>query len=168
MFLDRDGVINVKIDNSYVLSEQDLEILPGIPAFMAWAKKHFRLILVITNQQCVGKGLLSLTALDTIHRLINQKTGSLIDDFFVCPHLVQDQCGCRKPNEQLFLKAAEKYNVDFANSWMIGDAETDIIPAKKLGIKTIFFSTRTSQIADLTIPDSHTLLAEADQLFTPR
>ncbi|PWK77732.1 D-glycero-D-manno-heptose 1,7-bisphosphate phosphatase [Mucilaginibacter oryzae] len=159
LFLDRDGVINKKIDHSYVLELDQIEIIPGIKDLLLLSKKHFQHIVVVTNQRCVGRGLLSMQKLEIINNQINLLTGSMIDHFFVCPHLDEDNCDCRKPKNGLFLQAKNNYNIDFENSWMIGDSETDIIPAKNLGIKTFYFSKQKSLLADKNISDYNEVIS---------
>jgi len=151
LFLDRDGILNRKIDNGYVLKPEELEIMPGIKDFLYWANKKFLQILVVTNQRCIGRKLLREEDLWSIHQGLNEQTGNFIDDFLFCPHLVEDQCACRKPGEGLFLKAAANYAVDFSRSWMIGDSISDLIPAKKLGMKTIYVGSVGNEYADFTL-----------------
>jgi len=159
LFLDRDGVINQKLDKSYVLNVSQITILRGIKDFLYWANENFDHIFVITNQQCIGKGLLSDAELNEINRRINYLTGSFIQDFFYCPHLVSENCTCRKPKDGLFLQAINKYEISIERSWMIGDSETDLIPAKKLGIKSIFISeNEKSLLADINIDSPDKLI----------
>lgn len=148
LFLDRDGVLNVKIDDGYVLAPDDIIILDGVPEFLNWARQNFKRIVVVTNQRCVGRGLLKLENLQEINNTINTLTGGNIDKFYVCPHLDEDNCNCRKPKNGLFLQVVADGDVDFENSWMIGDSESDLVPAKKLGLHTIFISRKESDFAD--------------------
>ncbi|PRY55307.1 D-alpha,beta-D-heptose 1,7-bisphosphate phosphatase [Arcticibacter pallidicorallinus] len=158
LFLDRDGVLNRKIDGGYVLTPEDIEILPGIPLFLKWAHQTFRRIIVVTNQRCIGRGMISLADIQVINQAIDNKTGNYISKFFVCPHLDEDNCCCRKPKKGLFLAAAEHYVINFQKSWMIGDSETDLIPAKELSMSTVFISGKDSIFADQTIPLTADLL----------
>ncbi len=116
LFLDRDGVLNKKIDNGYVLDFDQIEILPGIEDFLQSAVNYFERILVVTNQRCVGRGLLSIEHLFEINAKINELTGGHIDRFYVCPHLDEDNCDCRKPKNGMFLQAGKDYEVDFSCS----------------------------------------------------
>lgn len=148
LFLDRDGVLNLKIENGYVLNIADIEILPGVRNLLAFASTIFKNIIVVTNQRCIGRNMITAAGVNVINDKINEWTGSYINDFFVCPHLEEDNCNCRKPKTGLFLNASEKYAVNFSNSWLIGDSITDLIPAKQLKIKTVFVSTTDSPLAD--------------------
>jgi D-glycero-D-manno-heptose 1,7-bisphosphate phosphatase len=148
LFLDRDGILNKKIENGYVLDFSQIEIIPGIKEFLQIAANHFSRIIVVTNQRCVGLDLLAADKLLDINNTINHLTGSLVDRFYVCPHLNEDNCSCRKPKTGLFLNAQKDYNIDFIRSWMIGDSETDMIPAKQLQIFTLFLYDQRSSYAD--------------------
>lgn len=159
LFLDRDGVLNRKIENGYVLRPGDIEILPGIAGFLRQAHKNFRQIVVVTNQRCLGRQMIKSAEIEAINQLINEKTGNFIDSFFVCPHLDEDNCSCRKPKKGLFLAAAGKYPVDFQKSWMVGDSETDLIPAKELMMNTVYISAGESAFADITLRSTAELLS---------
>jgi len=147
LFLDRDGVLNRKIENGYVLRPGDIEILPGIAGFL------------VTNQRCLGRQMIKSAEIEAINQLINEKTGNFIDSFFVCPHLDEDNCSCRKPKKGLFLAAARQYPVDFQRSWMVGDSETDLIPAKELMMSTVYISAGESALADITLRSTAELLS---------
>ncbi|MDT7828084.1 HAD-IIIA family hydrolase [Pricia sp. S334] len=158
LFLDRDGVLNKKIDDGYVLKEEDIEILLGISEFLKFIRSQFSQILVVTNQRCIGLGLIDYNEVIKLNQSIDKKTGSFIDYFYVCPHLNEDNCVCRKPKTGLFFYALEDYPIDFQNSWMIGDSVTDIIPAKELGLRTILISSGSNPIADIHIESTKDLL----------
>ena len=158
LFLDRDGVINKKIDDDYVLKIKEIEILNGVPYFLSKIKSSFRRIVIVTNQRCVGRKLISMSELEVINTEINTLTGNYIDRFYVCPHLAEDNCNCRKPKAGLFLQALRDYPIDFESSWMVGDSETDLIPAKELGIKSVFISRSASVYADIVVPSVADLL----------
>lgn len=148
LFLDRDGILNKKIENGYVLDFDQLEMIAGVKEFLQMARERFNNIVVVTNQRCIGLGLLPLEKLVQINDAINNLTGSFIDQFYVCPHLNEDNCSCRKPKTGLFLTAQTDYNINFKRSWMVGDSETDMIPAKQLQIFTLFRSGQESSYAD--------------------
>jgi D-glycero-D-manno-heptose 1,7-bisphosphate phosphatase len=151
LFLDRDGVLNKKIDDGYVLEFDQIKIIPGIQDFLAIAVNYFERILVVTNQRCVGRHLLSIEKLSKINEEISRLTGAFVDNFYVCPHLDEDDCPCRKPKDGLFLDTQKDYPVIFERSWMIGDSVTDIIPAKKLGIYSCLISDSDSALAGIVV-----------------
>jgi histidinol-phosphate phosphatase family protein len=137
VFLDRDGVINVKQpDGQYVLSWQDFEFLPGVADWIKLFNALGYLAIVVTNQRCVARGLLSQQNLDKIHQnMVNKlsQQGATIDDVFVCPHEC-GTCECRKPHPGLVERAVQRWDIDLASSIMIGDSASDRQLAKKCGM----------------------------------
>ncbi len=128
VFLDRDGVINKKIENGYVLYWKDFEFLPDVDKAIKLLNENRIPVIVISNQACVGKGLITRRRLDDINgRMMEElkKKGAHIDDIFVCPHKAEDDCGCRKPRTGLFKQASEKHDIDFKGSLFIGDSPED-------------------------------------------
>ena len=107
----------------------------------ALARKGYRLV-VVTNQQGVGKGLMGLEALAAIHRNLccaSAAHGAPIDGLFSCPHLAERNCACRKPKPGLIHEALRRlpYAVDLGRSWMIGDSERDIQAAAAAGLRSL-------------------------------
>ena len=107
--------------------------------------------IVVTNQPVIARGEVTWEGLDEIHRkmetLLGQK-GAYLDDIFICPHhpdkgFVGERpeykidCDCRKPKPGLLLQAAEKYNIDLTESWMIGDQPQDVAAGKAAGCKAM-------------------------------
>lgn len=141
LFLDRDGVIN-KHGPGYVRTWSEFEFVPGaleaIPKFMA----HFGRIVIVTNQQGIGKGLMSREDLSAIFRQLQQaviRVGGKIDCFYYCPHLAATGCGCRKPATGMGLQAQMDFpDIAFSKSVMVGDQLTDMQFGKALGMKTVF------------------------------
>ena len=139
VFLDRDGVINQNRDD-YVKSWDEVEFLPGVfKALKELAGANF-LIFVLTNQSAVGRGLLSLSTLDTIHQRMKSTIeghAGRIDGFYYCPHLPEEKCTCRKPAPGLLLKAAAEHDLDLEESYFIGDARSDMVAAAAAGCQPI-------------------------------
>jgi len=148
VFLDRDGVINKKIENGYVKSISDFKILEGVKETLQELKNLGYLLIVITNQQGVGKDLMSENDLEKIHEHMLKELPE-IDDIFYCPHL-DGTCNCRKPKNGMLLGAKEKWNINLNNSWMIGDSESDIICGKSVGCKTVFICNTPNKVSDFT------------------
>ena len=139
VFLDRDGVINKKIENSYVLDWRDFKFLPDVDKAIKLLNAKDIPVVVISNQACVGKGLITGQKLDDINnRMMNDlnKQGAHIDAVFVCPHRSDENCDCRKPKTGLFRQAAAKYDIDFKGSWFIGDSPEDVEAGKSAGTNT--------------------------------
>jgi D-glycero-D-manno-heptose 1,7-bisphosphate phosphatase len=144
LFLDRDGVINRKIKNGYVLSINDFEFLPGVINALKILKKKFNRILILTNQQCIGKGLISMAEMEQIHDYMLErirKGGGDITDIFVSPWLEEDQNPYRKPGAGMTEEALKKYpDIDYSRSVMVGDSVTDMLLGRKLGMFNVFIS----------------------------
>jgi D-glycero-D-manno-heptose 1,7-bisphosphate phosphatase len=139
-FLDRDGVINRKApEGKYVTRWEEMVILPGVAlAILTLRRAGFR-IIVISNQRCVAKGLLTADDLDVLHRRMCETLaaeGAIIDAAYYCPHETHTQCTCRKPAPGLLLEAAENHHIDLKASWMIGDSPSDIEAGRGAGCKT--------------------------------
>jgi D-glycero-D-manno-heptose 1,7-bisphosphate phosphatase len=157
VFLDRDGVLNEEIGR-YVWEVCDFVLRPGIVDILKDLKGKGYLLIVITNQGGIGRGLYSQQHVKTCHDHFQKECGNLIDAFYYSPYQKSISASLgSKPGSLLFEKAIAKFNIDPTSSWMIGDKERDIIPAKKLGIRTIRLINDEEQheerIADYTIED---------------
>jgi len=155
-FLDRDGAINRKArDGEYVTSWDDMHFLPGVAKAIALLNRAGFLVIVVSNQSCIAKGLLTPCELDSMHqRMCAELTasGATVDDFYHCPHEQQESCSCRKPQPGMLLSAARKYDIDLKASWMIGDSETDVQAGRNAGCKTArLVSMREDEIHDADI-----------------
>ena len=141
LFLDRDGVINERNFNGYILNSSQFVFKKGSLQAIAEFSKLFKYIFIVTNQQCIGKGMLKENELAQIHSYmlseINKKGGS-ITDIYYAPELKGKDMLKRKPLSKMADLAKEQYpDVDFSKSIMIGDTNTDIEFGKNLGMKTI-------------------------------
>jgi len=141
VFLDRDGVINRKLqEGCYVTRWDELELLPGVAAAIGRLKQAGMLVVVVTNQRGVARNRCTLEQIETLHQQLNNelgKTGAQIDGFFVCPH-EKGACNCRKPLPGLYEQAVLAFPaINAANSVMIGDALSDIEFGSRLGMKTL-------------------------------
>jgi len=137
VFLDRDGVINKDYPN-YVYKVSRFEILEGVTQSLAKLKESGFLLIVITNQSGISLGIYTIEDMRSCHAYLQKKCGNLIDHFYFSPyHPSVTNSLSRKPKTLLFEKAISKYQIDVHSSWMIGDRERDLIPAKELKIKTI-------------------------------
>lgn len=141
LFLDRDGVINERLVNDYVKALSELKILEGVPEAMGLFSQLFRRVLVVTNQQGIGKGKMTASDVATIHAAIRStltRRGGKIERFYVAPQTVAEKSNDRKPGVGMGLKAQSDYpDIDFSTCLMIGDSESDIDFGVKLGMKTI-------------------------------
>jgi len=140
LFLDRDGVINHKIDG-YVQFFSDFHFMEGSLESISLLSEYFERIIIVTNQQGIGKKLMKEEDLLFLHsQMISEieKNGGKIDKIYFCPHLASSNCSCRKPKPGMLLKSGIDFKeIDFERSILIGDSETDIMAAENVGIKAI-------------------------------
>ncbi len=137
IFLDRDGVLNEDNPN-YTYHIDNFKILPGVIEALQKLKNSGYLLIVVTNQSGIAKGIYTQAEMESCHQFLQKECGHIIDHFYFSPyHPSVTASLARKPGTLMFEKARARYNIDFSNSWMIGDRGRDIIPARKLGIRTI-------------------------------
>ncbi len=141
IFLDRDGVLNEE-RGDYTYRLEDFRIPPGVVESLQQLREQGYLLLVITNQAGISKGLYSREEMHACHNYFQEQCGGLISHFYYSPYhpTVSESLG-RKPGSLLFEKAISKFNIDPQESWMIGDRDRDLIPARKLGMATILIGT---------------------------
>lgn len=141
LFLDRDGVLNKHLEGDYVLTPDQLEVLPGVPRAIARLSSLFDKIFVATNQQCIGKGLLTHEGLAAIHdKLLAavEAEGGRIDKIYYCPDLREEHSLHRKPNVGMALQARHEYpGLQLKESVMVGDSMTDLLFGRRCGMTTV-------------------------------
>ena len=141
LFLDRDGVINMKIDGRYVRNFEEFEFIPGAELAIANLSKIFKRILVVTNQQGIAKGIMSTEDLNSLHQNMLQQlkiTGGTIAKIYYCPHLDSENCKCRKPNTGMIEQAIINFpDLENENSYLVGDSDSDITAGNEMGLITV-------------------------------
>lgn len=146
LFLDRDGVINQRIFNNYVLDWSAFHFTEGLLEQAQKIGSAFERIIVVTNQQCIAKGLLRQEELDTIHQNMCkelQKAGMNIDHVFAATEFKNGQPPRRKPQPQMALEAQKMFpSIDFSKSIMVGDTNTDIQFGQRLGMYTVLVESK--------------------------
>lgn len=141
IFLDRDGVLNEdRVD--YVYRTEDMIIPNGVAEGLRLLKDAGYLLIVITNQAGIAKGLYTRDDVMKCHTYLQQYCGEVIDDIYYCPHHPDytSRSLARKPDSLLLEKAIAKYNIDVKRSWMFGDALRDMQAGKRVGVRTIHIS----------------------------
>ena len=136
VFLDRDGVINLKRDD-YVKSIEEFVILKDVPDAIKILNENNYLVIIITNQSAINRGLLTDQELSRIHDFMKNeldKDGAHIDGIYYCPHRPNENCSCRKPGTELVERAVKEHSISIGSSWFIGDSETDMVAARKIGL----------------------------------
>jgi histidinol-phosphate phosphatase family protein len=141
LFLDRDGVINRRIPGGYVTRFDEFIFLDEVKEALKIFSEIFGRIIVVSNQQGIGKGLMTAGDADMIHRKMLEEVsmaGGRIDRVFYCPFLEEDSHPDRKPSIGMALKAREEFPaISFSRSLMVGDSPTDIEFGKNAGMHTV-------------------------------
>ena len=144
LFLDRDGVINKKIDNDYVKQWIEFEFIEGVLDALKFLNTVFGNIIVVTNQQGIGKKLYRKEDLEIIHKNMLYEIayhGGKIDKVYFSPYLKSENHPFRKPGIGMALKAKEDIStINFEESIMIGDSMSDMEFGRNAGMKTIYIS----------------------------
>ena len=167
-FLDRDGTINKYV--GFLKSIDDFDLLPGVADAIRTINESGFLSIVVTNQPVIARGEVTIDELDLIHSkmetLLGQE-GAYLNAIYYCPHHpykgfegeipeLKIDCDCRKPKPGLLLKAAEDFNINLSQSWMIGDMENDIKAGIAAGCKTVLLGEGDfgQDITANTLPDA--------------
>jgi D-glycero-D-manno-heptose 1,7-bisphosphate phosphatase len=144
IFIDRDGVINCRRANDYVLNFSQFVFTPGIRAALKQLAALRLPMIIISNQAAVGKGLLNPAGLEEITARMEQallQDGTILTAAYYCVHRADEDCACRKPKPELLCRAASDFNLDLSRSVFIGDSETDVQAARAAGCAPILFGT---------------------------
>lgn len=137
VFLDRDGVLN-RERGDYTYKLEDFEVLPGVPEALTLLRQHGYLLVVVTNQAGVAKGLYQRADMLACHQKLQEACETLIDAIYYAPHHPDySESLSRKPDSLMLERAIAKYNIDPAHSWMVGDALRDLEAAGKVGVKAV-------------------------------
>ena len=147
LFLDRDGVINVRLIDDYVKDINEFVFLPGVLDAFEIFNRKFKHIIVVTNQQGVGKGLMKNEDVEKVHefmiRNIENQDGR-VDKVYFCPQLKSVPDNYRKPSPKMAFFAKNDFpDIDFSKSIMLGDMNSDIEFGKNAGMKTIIIGNET-------------------------
>lgn len=155
IFLDRDGTINKYV--GFLRNIDEFELLDGVADAIKKINASGYLAIVATNQPVIARGEVSFEGLEEIHNKMETllgKEGAYLDAIYFCPHHphkgyegerpeLKFDCNCRKPKPGMLLKAAQDFNIDLAQSWMIGDGENDIRAGQNAGCRTALIGNET-------------------------
>lgn len=162
IFLDRDGTINKYV--GFLRNIDDFELLPNVSEAIRQINRSGYLAIVVTNQPVIARGEVTVSELGEIHNKMETllgADGAYLDGIYFCPHHpdsgfegevkeLKINCDCRKPKPGMLLQAAEDFNIDLTQSWMIGDGESDVQAGKAAGCKTALIG-KASYGQDLTV-----------------
>lgn len=140
-FFDRDGVINHN-GKGYTYKIEDFIFCDGIFELLEDLKKQGFLLLVVTNQSGIERGLYTQQDMERLHSFmqeqLQQKLGFGFERIYFCPHLAEKNCDCRKPKHGMITRALSEFDIDLGNSLLIGDKITDMQCAQNGGVKNKF------------------------------
>lgn len=146
LFLDRDGVINQRLPGQYVTDWSEFEFLPGVLEALALLKEVFFPIVVVTNQQGIGKGIMEEEDLHRVHQQMQDvitAEGGRIDGVYYCPELSTQAGNCRKPAPTMAQWAKQDFpEINWAQSVMVGDSRSDLEFGRNLGMLTVYIETK--------------------------
>jgi D-glycero-D-manno-heptose 1,7-bisphosphate phosphatase len=141
IFLDRDGVINVRLpDGAYVTRWEEFTFCEGAPEAMRLLQRSGYLLVVVTNQRGIGRGLMTEDDLADIHRRMREeleREGVTLDAVLHCPHDHDAKCRCRKPLPGMIEEGVSRFSVNRDSSLIIGDSLSDIEAGRAAGIDGI-------------------------------
>ncbi len=156
LFLDRDGILNVRIVDDYVRSPDQLVPVFDLVPLLALAKHRNWPLVIISNQQGVGKGLMTTMDLDLVNEALCaafETKGIRFDRIECCTDLATDSSRRRKPQPGMLLDAAAALNISLPSSWFIGDSLSDAQAGRAAGCRTILVGEFDGIHADVVVPD---------------
>jgi D-glycero-D-manno-heptose 1,7-bisphosphate phosphatase len=146
VFIDRDGTLNV--EKNYLHRHQDWEWIPGSVETLRQLHNAGFLCIVVTNQAGVARGYYEEEAIQRLHSRLDEDlraANSRIDAYYYCPHHPQHgtlrDCDCRKPAPGMMLRAQREWNIDLAQSWMVGDKLSDVQAGLAIGVRCVLVLT---------------------------
>ena len=164
LFLDRDGVINKRPPGDYVKNWTEFEFLQGVQEALKILATKFQRIIIITNQQGIGKNIMTLEDLHLIHSRLKDevvKNGGRIDAIYFCPDLATKPNNCRKPSVQMAEQARRDFSeIDFSKSIMAGDTLSDLQFGQHAGMKTIYINSNALALSESNYDESFKSLIE--------
>jgi len=178
VFLDRDGVIN--IDTDLIHRPEDFELYPYASSSIKTLNKLGYLVVVVTNQSVIARGLCSIEELGEIHKKMETELGAdgaYVEAIYFCPHHPHGgfegevkeykiPCSCRKPSPGMLLEAQKRFNIDFSKSFLVGDSPRDIEAGAAAGVTTIRVKTGHGTKPHTAVPDHYVdSLIEAVELI---
>jgi D-glycero-D-manno-heptose 1,7-bisphosphate phosphatase len=165
VFLDRDGTINV--EKNYLYRVEDWEWIPGAEKAIKQLNKAGFLVVVVSNQAGIARGLYSEQDVQVLHKHVTAELmskGAKIDAYYFCPHHHEHgenrSCECRKPKPFMILESAMSLNIDLGKSWLVGDKLIDVCAGKAAGVKVIQVLTGYGANELTHLPREHPTVAD--------
>ncbi len=134
-------------DPGYVLKWEQFRFLSGAKEAVSMLNKKGYLVVIVTNQRGIGRGLMKESDLKEIHHNMLREFGEAnakIDDIFYCPHNIEDNCDCRKPKPGMIISAVKKWGIDLKASLLIGNSDSDMQAGRGAGCAVYKVDSNTS------------------------
>jgi len=157
VFFDRDGVINNDSGHYYISDPADFVLNYGVPELLSWLKSQGYLLIMISNQGGISRGIYSKQDTEAVHLklgelLASYEAGLGFDEIYYCPHHPDhENCICRKPGTLMVEKAVARFEIDIRESFFVGDRETDMETGRNAGLQTIKVETNQNMISLIEI-----------------
>lgn len=149
VFLDRDGTIIRQVE--LLTRDSKMKVLPGAAQAIRVFNKLGFLVIVVSNQPVVARGLITPAGIERMNRILARRLlrqSARIDAFYFCPHhpkatlkRYRTRCGCRKPGAGMIRTGAKDHKINLRKSFMIGDGIIDVVAGKRAGLTTILVKT---------------------------
>ena len=157
-FIDRDGTLIEEVN--FLSNVDDLRVFPFTYDAVKSLKDAGFLIIVVTNQSGIGRGVYGEAEMNEIHNEMQLQLDNMIDAFYFCPHLPCDGCSCRKPSLGMIESAMQDFAIDIPNSWMIGDKKIDVETGKNAGTRSAMVLTGYGRSHSAQLDSTPDVLAE--------
>jgi len=154
VFLDRDGTLIE--DVGYAGHPEQVRLLDGAVEALRSLQSEGYLLVVVSNQSGVGRGLITSEQAENVHGRVASllaENGIQVAACYYCPHSPEENCNCRKPAPGLIVRAARDLNVDLSKSVLVGDKPTDISAGKAAGCRTVLLGRRDESVLQALEPD---------------
>ena len=158
IFIDRDGTLVEEVN--FLHRVEDLRYFSFTDEAIKLLKAHDFLVIVVTNQSGIGRGIYTENEMHNIHAQIQTDLTAKLDAFYFCPHLPDEGCACRKPNLGMIEAACADFSIDLENSWMIGDKAIDAETGFNASLKTALVLTGYGNIDVEKLAQKPDLIAE--------
>lgn len=155
LFLDRDGIINQRLIGGYVRTPEEFVLLTDVIPILRKARTLGYRLILITNQQGVGKGLMTTQDLDRVNQAMQAKLGTSqaqLDDIYACTDLATSGSTRRKPQPGMLLEAISRHALDPSSCWFLGDSLTDAQAGRAAGVHTALVGDHHRESADIVAP----------------
>ncbi len=139
VFIDRDGTLVEEVN--FLSRVEDLRVFPFSFEAIKLLKDAGFLVIVVTNQSGIGRGVYDEAAMHAIHEEMQTQLAGMIDAFYFCPHLPCDGCACRKPALGMINSATSDFEIEIEGSWMIGDKKIDVETGTNAGMRSAMVMT---------------------------